>query len=328
VGLKFLPGGDRCYAALVRSHTTTERTAAELHELGEQEIARIDAEFQDLGERVFHTRELPEIMKKLRGDPAMFFATEDEVEAKATHALAAAKAKIPEFFGVLPKADCVVRRIPAYEAPYTTIAYYREAAPDGSKPGEYMINTYAPTTRPRYEAEALAFHESIPGHHLQIAIAQERPELPAFRKYGGTTAYVEGWALYTERLADEMGLYDGDLDRLGMLSYDAWRASRLVVDTGIHALGWSREQAVQYMMAHTALAENNIRTEVDRYITEPGQALAYKVGQLTIRKLRKQAEEKLGARFKLPAFHDAILGLGPVTMKVLEDEIGRWISSQ
>jgi uncharacterized protein (DUF885 family) len=217
--------------------------------------------------------------------------------------------------------------VPDYEAPYTTIAYYREPNPDGSKPGEYFINTTQPTTRPRYEAEALAFHESIPGHHLQIAIAQELPEMPAFRKYGGVTAYVEGWGLYTERLADEMGLYSSDLERMGMLSYDAWRASRLVVDTGMHAKGWSRAQAVSFMLEHTALAENNIRNEVDRYIGWPGQALAYKVGQLTILRLRAAARAKLGAAFDLKAFHDTLLGAGPVTLPVLEGIIDRWIAA-
>ena len=170
--------------------------------------------------------------------------------------------------------------IPDHEAPYTTIAYYSPPHADGTKPGEYYINTYAPTTRPRHEAEVLAFHEAIPGHHLQIAIAQELPELPAFRKYMGQTAFVEGWALYTERLSEEMGLYTADTDRLGMLSFDAWRAARLVVDTGIHHKGWSREEAETFMKENTPLAENNIRNEVDRYITTPGQALAYKTGQI------------------------------------------------
>jgi uncharacterized protein (DUF885 family) len=328
VGLGALPGGAACYASQIRAHTSLPLGADELHQLGLSEIARVNGEMSELGARLFGTRDLAKILKRLRTDPALYFKTEDEVEAKAASALAAAKAKIPDFFGLLPRADCVVRRVPDYEAPYTTIAYYREPNPDGSKPGEYFINTTQPTTRPRYEAEALAYHESIPGHHLQIAIAQELPEMPAFRKYGGSTAYVEGWALYTERLAGEMGLYSDDLSRMGALSFEAWRASRLVVDTGLHAKGWSREQAVAFMLEHTALAENNIRNEVDRYIGWPGQALAYKVGQLTILRLRADAQKQLDARFDLKGFHDVVLGVGPVTMKVLSDEVARWVRSR
>ena len=328
VGMAALPGGAACYRARIRAHTSLALTADELHNLGLSEIARINSEMVELGARLFETRDLPTILKRLRTDPDLYFKTEDEVEAKAVASLAAAKAKIPDFFGILPKADCVVRRVPDYEAPYTTIAYYREPHPDGSKPGEYFINTTQPTTRPRYEAEALAFHESIPGHHLQIAIAQELPEMPAFRKYGGITAYVEGWGLYSERLAGEMGLYTDDLARMGSLSFEAWRASRLVVDTGMHARNWSREQAVAFMLTHTALAENNIRNEVDRYIGWPGQALAYKVGQLTILRLRADARAKLGERFDLKGFHDAVLGAGPVTLPVLEGIVARWVEAR
>jgi uncharacterized protein (DUF885 family) len=208
-----------------------------------------------------------------------------------------------------------------HEEEHSTIAYYREPAQDGSRPGRYFINTSLPHTRPRYEAEALAFHEAVPGHHLQVAIAQELTHLPAFRRHAETTAYVEGWALYTERLADEMGLYSGDLDRIGMLSYDAWRASRLVVDTGMHALGWSRDAAIEFMAAHTALATNNIANEVDRYIGWPGQALAYKIGQLEIRALRSEAEAALGSSFDIRRFHDAVLGHGALPLGVLRGSV-------
>jgi uncharacterized protein (DUF885 family) len=327
VGVKFVPGGEACYKALIRSHTTLPLTADELHQLGLAEVARIDSAIQGLGEKLFASRDQAAILKKLRTDPALYFETEAEVEAKAQSALEAARAKIPEFFGVLPKTECVVRRIPDYEAPYTTVAYYRQPHADGSKPGEYMINVFQPKTRPRYEASALAYHESIPGHHLQISLAQEIPSLPAFRRFLGATAFVEGWALYTEQLADEMGLYENDLDRMGMLSYDAWRASRLVVDTGLHDKGWSREQAVQFMLAHTALAENNIRNEVDRYISTPGQALAYKVGQLEIWKLRRDAEKELGPKFAIKGFHDAVLAGGAVTIGVLREQIARWVKA-
>jgi len=205
----------------------------------------------------------------------------------------------------------------AHESKHSTIAYYLQPAEDGSRPGRYYLNTSAPTTRPRYEAEALAFHESVPGHHLQLAIAQELRGLPAFRRHAGTTAYFEGWGLYTERLSDEMGLYSGDLDRIGIASFDGWRASRLVVDTGIHALGWSRDRAIAFMLDHTALAPDNIANEVDRYITWPGQALAYKLGQLEILRLRAGARERLGGRFDIRAFHDAVLSQGALPLTTL-----------
>jgi uncharacterized protein (DUF885 family) len=325
VGLAALPFGAACYAALVREHTSLPGSAEELHELGLAEIARINGEMVELGEKLFGTRDLPTILARLRDDPALRFASAEEIEAKATSALAAAEARVPGYFGIQPAADCVVRRVPGYEAPFTTVAYYREPEPGGGKPGEYFVNVHAPTTRPRFEAEALAFHESVPGHHLQIAIAHELPALPAFRKHADATAYVEGWALYSERLADEMGLYSGDLDRMGMLSYDAWRASRLVVDTGLHALGWSRQRAEAFMLAHTALAANNIVNEVDRYIATPGQALAYKVGQLTFLRLRDAARARLGEEFDVKAFHDTVLGVGPVTLPVLEATVATWL---
>jgi uncharacterized protein (DUF885 family) len=226
---------------------------------------------------------------------------------------------------LLPRTPCEVDDIPAYLAPYTTVAYYQQPHPDGSRPGTYFVNVYEPHTRPRHEAEVLAFHESVPGHHLQIAIAMERGELPAFRRYDGATVFVEGWALYTERLADEMGLYSGDTDRLGMLSFDSWRAARLVVDTGIHDMGWSREQAEAFLLENTPLAENNVVNEVDRYITTPGQALAYKTGQLEIRRLRAKAEAALGPSFSLPQFHAVVLGGGAVSMPVLRERVDAWI---
>lgn len=325
VGLGALPLGEACYPARVRYHTGLDLGVEAIHRRGHEEMARINDEMRRLGAALFETEDLPAILARLRGDRALYFDTEEAVEEKARAALAAARARMPDFFGVLPRADCVVVRVPDYEAPFTTIAYYRPPHADGSKPGEYFVNTTEPTTRPRYEAEVLAYHEAIPGHHLQIAIAQELEAMPAFRLHLGLTAYVEGWALYTERLADEMGLYGGDLDRMGMLSYDAWRAARLVVDTGLHAMGWSREQAVQYMLEHTALAENNIRNEVDRYVSWPGQALAYKLGQLEIQRLRASAEEALGDRFDVRGFHDAVLSGGAVSLPVLEGQVARWV---
>ena len=256
----------------------------------------------------------------------MHFRDAGEVEAKAREALARATAAIPSAFGLRPDIGCEVVPIPEHEAPFSTIAYYRQPAADRSRPGRYYVNTYAPTTRTRYEAEALAFHESVPGHHLQIAISQAIRGLPLVRRHGGSTAFVEGWALYTERLCDELGLYSSDVDRLGMLSFDAWRASRLVVDTGIHALGWSRRRAIEYMTENTLLAPNNIENEVDRYIGTPGQALAYKTGQREILELRARARAALGERFDLKSFHDRVLGNGAVTLAILREEIDRWLA--
>ena len=323
VGLSHLPGGAETYASLARAHTTTDRTPQAIHDIGLAEIDRIDAEIAELGGRVLGTADLAGTLAALRGDPSVHFSSPEEIVAVAEASLARAVAAIPDWFGRLPRAECVVMRMQAHEEQHSTIAYYREPPEDGSRPGRYYINTYAPETRPRYEAEALAFHEAVPGHHLQVAIGQELEQLPAFRRHAETTAFVEGWALYTERLSDEMGLYSGDLDRIGMLSYDAWRASRLVVDTGMHALGWSRGQAIDFMTAHTALGLNNIANEVDRYIGWPGQALAYKIGQLEIRRLRTEAETALGATFDLRRFHDAVLCHGALPLSVLRESVVR-----
>lgn len=327
-GLSFIPGGRECYLKRIRTQTSLERTPEEMHQLGLEQVARFRAELAALGGRALGTTDIPEIQRRLRGDTAMHFRTAEEVEAKAREALARARAKVPEWFGVRPQADCEVKVMGMHEAPNSTVAYYRQPAIDGSRPGTYMINTYKPETRPRYEAEALAFHESIPGHHLQIAIAQELKGVPEFRKHQGVTAYVEGWALYTERLADEMGLYSSDVDRIGMLSYDAWRACRLVVDTGMHALGWSRQQAIDYMVANSVLAENNIVNEVDRYLTWPGQALAYKAGQIEILALRDEARKRLGDRFDIKRFHDVVLENGAVALPVLRRQVEAWIVAE
>jgi len=250
------------------------------------------------------------------------------VQAKAEASLARAVAAIPDWFGRLPKAGCEVVRMGPHEEEHSTIAYYRGPAIDGSRPGRYYLNTSAPETRPRYEAEALAFHEAVPGHHLQIAIGQELDGLPAFRRHLGPTSYFEGWGLYTERLSDEMGLYSGDLDRIGVLSYDAWRAGRLVVDTGMHALGWSRDRAIAFMTAHSALAANNIANEIDRYIVWPGQALAYKAGQLELSRLRAAARTRLGPRFDIRGFHDAVLDQGALPLATLASVIDAWAEAR
>lgn len=327
-GLSALPDGLACYAARARQETTTSRSAAEIHQTGLDELMRIHGEMAVLGERTVGTADVASLLGRLRDDPALRFATREDVEATARAALARAAAAIPNYFGVLPKGECVVKPIPDHEAPYTTIAYYWPVAPDGSAPGVYYVNSWQPESRTRFDAEVLAYHEAIPGHHLQIAMAVEAPALPLFRQNAGFTAFVEGWALYTERLADEMGLYSGDLDRLGMLGFDTWRASRLVVDTGVHTLGWSREQAVQFMVDNTPLARNNIENEVDRYLTWPGQALGYKVGQLELSRMRREAEAALGSRFDIKGFHDVVLMGGALPLDRVEARVKRWVASQ
>ena len=317
-GILHLPGGDATYRRLIRVHTSLDLEPDALHQTGLGEVARINDELPRIGRRALGTDDRPEILRRLRSDPALHFRTPAEIVASAKGSLARANAATPAWFGRMPRAACAVVEMGEHEAKHSTIAYYRQPAPDGSRPGQFFINTYAPETRPRYEAEALAYHEAVPGHHLQIAIAQELDGIPAFRRHLGATSFWEGWGLYTERLSDEMGLYTGDVDRIGMLSLDAWRACRLVVDTGIHALGWTRQQAIDFMVDNTALARNNIENEVDRYIVWPGQALAYKTGQLAMLRLRREAEAALGTGFDIRAFHDALLGDGALGLGPLE----------
>jgi uncharacterized protein (DUF885 family) len=318
-GILHIPKGLESYSRLIRVHTSLDLTPDELHQTGLREVARINAEMVQLGEKVFGTSDRKLILQRLRTDPALYFSSRDEVAAKAEAALSKARAAIAKWFGRLPKADCDVVRMEEHEEKHSTIAYYQQPAADGSRPGRYYINTSAPKTRPRYEAEALAYHESIPGHHLQIAIAQELEGVPEFRKHSGVTAFVEGWGLYAERLSDEMGLYSSDLDRIGVLSYDSWRACRLVVDTGMHAKGWTRSQAIDFMLENSALAKNNIVNEVDRYITWPGQALAYKTGQLEMMRLRQEAKARFGERFDVRRFHDVLLCNGAVPLEALRE---------
>ena len=322
-GLLHVPGGAEAYARLARAHTSLDTPPEEVHAIGLAEIERIDAEFVELGARLLDTHDLEATLTALREDPALHFTTRDEVFAVAQASLERANAAVGDWFGRLPSAPCEVVRIPAHQEKHTTIAYYRDPAADGSRPGQYYINTYAPETRPRYEAETLAFHESVPGHHLQLAIMQELADLPAFRRFNGSTAFIEGWGLYTERLSEEMGLLSGDLDRFGVLSFDAWRASRLVVDTGIHAMGWTRQQAIDFMTRHTALGPNNIANEVDRYIAYPGQALAYKLGQLELLRLRAEARQRLDDAFNIRRFHDVVLGSGALPLPVLREVVER-----
>jgi uncharacterized protein (DUF885 family) len=263
----------------------------------------------------------------MRNDRSLRFRNTDEIMKASAAALARARAAIPKYFGRLPKADVQIQPFEPFEAPSMPPAMYRQTTLDGSKPGLYMVNLYQPEQQPRADLETVAFHEAIPGHHLQIALAIERPAAHRITQLFGTTSFIEGWGLYAERLADEMGLYSSDLDRMGMLSAQAMRAARLVVDTGMHAKGWTREQAVDYMRRNTAIGENTIQTEVDRYIIMPGQAIAYMIGYREITSLRAKATAALGPRFDVRAFHDAVLGRGAVTLPMLREQIEQSIAT-
>jgi uncharacterized protein (DUF885 family) len=325
-GLVHVPGGEAAYLAAVARHTTTDRDPGELHRLGLDLVARLAEEYRELGDRVLGTADMDEVLARLRDDPQLRFTTAAEILQSGRDALERATAALPAIVGRVPAAGCRVDEMSPYEARDAVLGYYQPAAADGSRPAVHWLNTSAPETRTRYEYEALAFHESVPGHHLQFSLAQELEELPRFRRFGYVTAFSEGWALYTERLADELGLYSGDLERFGMLSFDSWRACRLVVDTGLHQLGWSRDQAVDYLLANSALTRTNVENEVDRYVAWPGQALAYMVGRLELVRLRELAQARLGGRFDLRAFHDLVLGTGGVPLSVLADVVERHLA--
>ena len=323
-GICWLPDGEEVYRRAVHRYTSLELDPREIHEIGLDGIAALGDEYRELGGKALGTTDLEEIYRRLRHDPALRFETGAQVKAQAEESLARAEAATPEWFGVLPKTPCVLMEVPEVGAEDAPLAFYLPPAADGSRPGMFFVNTTHPTTRTRYESEALAFHEGVPGHHFQLALAQEMADLPTFRRHALATAYVEGWALYCERLADEMGLYSGDLERMGMLSFDSWRYGRLVVDTGVHALGWSRRQAIDYLTANSPQAPNNIENEVDRYIGWPGQALAYKIGQREILRLRAEARRALGPDFDIEGFHDTVLTCGPVPLGVLGDLVRKW----
>jgi uncharacterized protein (DUF885 family) len=264
----------------------------------------------------------------LRTDPKFYAKTAEELEKEVAYAMKRMEGQLPTLFGRLPRVPCGVRQVPAYIAPQTTFAYYQPPTGDGRRAGFYYINTYNLPMRPLYMIEALSLHESIPGHYLQIALQQEHAGLPNFRKYSGFTSFVEGWALYAERLGLECGFYKDPYSDFGRLTMEVWRACRLVVDTGMHYLGWTREQAIEFMRANSAMPIHDIRAEVDRYIGWPGQALAYKIGELKIRELRTQAESRLGDHFDIRAFHDVVLGSGSVPLGLLEKNLQTWIDEQ
>jgi uncharacterized protein (DUF885 family) len=325
-GVGHIPGGAELYRAAITNYTSLELEAETIHQTGLDLIAEIEDEYRRLGAGALGTSDLDEIYARLRDDPALRYSEAAAVIGDAERAVAAAEAESPNWFGTLPRQRCLVKAIPELEAKEAPLAYYLPAAGDGSRPGVFFINSSDPTKMTRYEAEALAFHEGVPGHHLQLTIAQEIEDLPTFRKNALLHAYVEGWGLYTERLADEMGLYSSDLSRMGMLSFDSWRAGRLVVDTGMHAMGWSRNQAIEYLVAHSPQQRSNIENEVDRYIGYFGQALSYMTGRLEIQRLRDDARSRLGDRFDMKQFHDVVLGSGPLTLPILGRLVDEWVS--
>jgi uncharacterized protein (DUF885 family) len=327
-GLCWLPDGPEHYATLARIHTTTDRTPEQLHATGRETIDRLAAEYAELGSRQFGLSGLGEIFATLRTDPALRWTGGEELLAAARAAVARAEQAAPDWFGRLPSQPCRVEPVPPIEAPGAAPAYYLQPALDGSRPGIYFANTHQADERYRYNAEATAFHEAVPGHHFQRTISQELTELPLLRRLANVTAYTEGWGLYCERLADEMGLYSGDLARFGMLCLDSMRAGRLVVDTGLHAFGWSRQQAVDYLLANTPMSAVEVATEVDRYIAVPGQALAYLVGRLEIERIRDDAQRQLGGGFDVREFHDTVLGQGPLPLGVLAEVVAGWARAQ
>ena len=325
-GLSWLPGGEAAYARLARVHTTTGLTPAELHRTGLDVIESLAAEYRELGLKVFGTDDLAEIFRRLRTDPALRWTSADELLDTARAAVARATAEAPKWFGRIPAQECTVEAVPEEAAPGAPSAYYLRPADDGSRPGIYFANTHQATERFRHPAETIAFHEAVPGHHFQLSTAQGLTGLPLLRRIGMFTAYIEGWGLYSERLADEMGLFSGDVARLGMLTGDSLRAGRLVVDTGLHALGWTRQQAVDFLVEHTPEALPEIESEVDRYIAWPGQALAYMVGRLEIKRIRTRAEQRLGSRFDVRAFHDVVLAGGALPLEVLASVVDEWVA--
>ena len=326
VGLCRLPGGDEMYTGLARIHTTTDRTPDDLHQTGLDVIARLAEEYAEIGSRVFGTRDQAEIFRRMTSDPAMRWRDADELIDSARAAVTRAEAAVPGWFGRLASSQCKVEPVPEADAPGAPAAYYMWPSMDGRRPGIYFANTHRAAERDRFVSEVMAFHEAVPGHHFQIALAQELTHLPMFRRVVTPNAYAEGWGLYTERLADEMGLYTSEVDRLGMLAMDSMRAGRLVVDTGMHAKGWSRAQAVAFLRDNTPMSDLEIGNEIDRYIAFPGQALSYMVGRLEIQRMRRAAQERLGDRFDIRGFHDVMLTNGPLPLAVLDEVVRAWQS--
>jgi len=328
IGASSLPDGEAFYQYAIKRHTTTNLSAREIHEIGKREVARIRKEMETIIKQVGFTRSFQEFLAYLRTDPRFYYTKADELVAGYSYIAKVSDGKLPKMFAELPRTPYGVGVIPGYEGPAQTTAYYQPSAADGSRAGMFMINTYKLETRPKYEMEALTLHESVPGHHLQIARAQELNGLPDFRRNAGYTAYVEGWGLYAESLGSEMGFYADPYSKFGQLTYEMWRACRLVVDTGMHAFGWSRQQAIDFMKENTAKTENDIIVEVDRYIVWPGQALAYMIGALKIKELRARSSKELGTRFDVRKFHNAVLDDGPLPLDLLDERMTAWIAEQ
>ena len=322
-----MPEGPACYRARVRGFTTLDLDPQTIHRTGREEIDRIETEAKPIARRLFGTDDMLTVYRRLREDPALEFASRQEVLDTAEAALARANAALPKWFGRMPRATMVLDPCVEFEEKAGCPNSYLPAAQDGSRPGRWRINTN-PARASRVDLESIAFHEGYPGHHLDITLNQERPDAHPVTRILGNSGFSEGWGLYAEELAKEMGLYSGDLAQLGRLSSAAFRAARLVVDPGLHALGWSREQAIDYMLAHTVLSRGTATSEVDRYIVNPGQATAYMLGRIEIMRLRRAAEQRLGDRFDIRAFHDRVLGDGRVPLPFLREGMERWIAGQ
>jgi uncharacterized protein (DUF885 family) len=328
-GLSWLDDGPELYATLVAQHTTVDIPAERIHEIGMEEVTqKLPAEYAEVGQRLFGISDPAAILERLRTDPALRYDTGDEIMADARRAFESAMATMGDWFGRLPQSPCAIEEVPEFLAADSPTAYYFPPAGDGSRGGTYYVNVHLPENKARYETASIAFHEAIPGHHLQIAIATELTDLPRFRRFSlANTAYVEGWGLYAERLAEEMGLYRDDMDRMGMLAADSMRACRLVVDTGLHAMGWSRARAVEFMAANMPVSVEEVTVEVDRYIGMPGQALAYKLGQREIFRARDNARSRMGGTFDIKGFHDTVLGSGAVGLPMLAELVDTWAAA-
>lgn len=317
------PNGAACYDGSVRAHSSLPLAAKDVHNIGLQEIDRLTAEMKTIAERSFRTSDVPALLQRLRTEKQYLFKNREELIAYSQAALARAKAAMGGWFGLLPRADVVIEPYPKFREKNAPNEY-NAPAEDGSRPAVFLISAYEAEKKSRSDAESTAFHETIPGHHHQIAVALERKEIHPIGRYLGNAGYVEGWALYAERLAEEMKLYSSDVDRIGMLSNQALRAARLVVDSGLHTMGWTRQQAIEYMLVHTTESAGSATSEVDRYIIYQGQATAYMLGNLEIRRARDEAQRTLGSRFDIKAFHDRVLEDGAVPVTFLRDKIRTW----